>query len=192
MGRNYWMVVVSTENFHIIKERDFSVYGFRAKLKKRVERMEVGDRMLFYLSREQRFPATVTVTSTMFEDRDPLLNSASGQEEFPCRVHIEPAVVLEELVEEYEEAVQQIPMIARLLSHLGLEIHQVLQTGADLKMQKESYDFNVFHVEEAAGSIPVVVGVQDTSEARVIEFISGPGAKKKKFVEAHARTPGDQ
>ena len=95
MPRNYWMVVVSTENFHVIKERDFSVYGFRAKLKKRVERMEVGDRMLFYLSKEQRFPATVTVTSTMFEDREPLLNSPSGKEEFPYRVHIEPTVVLE-------------------------------------------------------------------------------------------------
>jgi len=109
MARNYWMVVVSTENFHIIKERDFSVYGFRAKLKKRVERMEVGDRMLFYLSREQRFPATVTVTSTMFEDREPLLNSASGQEEFPCRVHIEPAVVLEE--EDYIDARQLGPTL---------------------------------------------------------------------------------
>ena len=109
MARNYWMVVVSTENFHIIKERDFSVYGFRAKLKKRVERMEVGDRMLFYLSREQRFPATVTVTSTMFEDREPLLNSPSGQEDFPCRVHIEPAVVLEE--EDYIDARQLGPTL---------------------------------------------------------------------------------
>ena len=109
MARNYWMVVVSTENFHKIKERDFSVYGFRAKLKKRVERMEVGDRMIFYLSREQRFPATVTVTSTMFEDREPLLNSASGQEDFPCRVHIEPAVVLEE--EDYIDARQLGPTL---------------------------------------------------------------------------------
>ena len=109
MARNYWMVVVSTENFHIIKERDFSVYGFRAKLKKRVERMEVGDRMIFYLSREQRFPATVTVTSTMFEDREPLLNSASGQEDFPCRVRIEPAVVLEE--EDYIDARQLGPTL---------------------------------------------------------------------------------
>ena len=56
------MVVVTTENFHILREHDFAVYGFRAKLKKRVERMEVGDRMLFYLSREQRFPATVTAS----------------------------------------------------------------------------------------------------------------------------------
>ncbi len=109
MARNYWMVVISTENFHIIKERDFSVYGFRAKLKKRVERMEVGDRMLFYLSKEQRFPATVTVTSTMFEDREPLLNAPSGQEDFPYRVHIEPTVVLEE--EDYIDARQLGPTL---------------------------------------------------------------------------------
>ncbi|MCZ6789196.1 MAG: EVE domain-containing protein [Chloroflexi bacterium] len=109
MARNYWMVVISTENFHIIKERDFSVYGFRAKLKKRVERMEVGDRMLFYLSKEQRFPATVTVTSTMFEDREPLLKAPSGQEDFPYRVHIEPTVVLEE--EDYIDARQLGPTL---------------------------------------------------------------------------------
>ncbi len=109
MPRNYSMVVVSTENFHIIREHDFSVYGFRAKLKKRVERMEVGDRMLFYLSKEQRFPATATVTSAMFEDREPLLNSPSGQEEFPYRVHIEPSVVLEE--EDYIDARQLGPTL---------------------------------------------------------------------------------
>ena len=109
MPRNYWMVVVSTENFHIMREHNFSVYGFRTKLKKRVERMEVGDRMLFYLSKEQRFPATVTVTSTMFEDREPLLNSPSGQEEFPYRIHIEPLVVLEE--EDYIDARQLGPTL---------------------------------------------------------------------------------
>ena len=103
------MVVVTTENFHILREHDFAVYGFRAKLKKRVERMEVGDRMLFYLSREQRFPATVTVTSTMFEDRAPLLSSPSGQEEFPFRVHIKSTVVLEE--EEYIDARQLGPTL---------------------------------------------------------------------------------
>lgn len=109
MPRNYWMFVVNTENFHIIKDRDFSVYAFRAKLRKRVERMEVGDRIVFYLSKEQRFPATATVTSTMFEDSEPLLNSHSPKENFPYRVNIEPAVVLEE--EDYIDARQLGPTL---------------------------------------------------------------------------------
>jgi hypothetical protein len=51
-----------------------------------------------------------------------------------------------------EESVTQIPMIARLLAELGLEIHQVLEPSADLTMAKERPDFRVFHVEEAVGS----------------------------------------
>jgi len=51
-----------------------------------------------------------------------------------------------------EESVAQIPMIARLLAELGLEIHQVLKPSADLTMAKERRDFRVFHVEEAVGS----------------------------------------
>ena len=96
MPRNYWVLVSTPENFHVTSEQKFTVQGFKANLKKRIQRMEVGDRMLFYLSRTRQFAATATVTSTYFEDRTPLWKAAKGNEEYPHRVHLEPAAVLEE------------------------------------------------------------------------------------------------
>lgn len=48
--------------------------------------------------------------------------------------------------------VQEIPMIARLLNQLGLEVHQVLEPDASLTLKLAEKRFNVFHVEEAKGS----------------------------------------
>ena len=52
-----------------------------------------------------------------------------------------------------EEWVNQIPMIARLVLELGLEIQQVMAPAADQTMEKEKQDdFRVFHIEEALNS----------------------------------------
>lgn len=50
------------------------------------------------------------------------------------------------------EGVKGIPMIARLLSQLGLEVQQVLDPDASLALELADKDFNVFHVEKAVGS----------------------------------------
>lgn len=96
MPRNYWMMVLSPENFRVLEKNKFSVYGFRAKLRKRVDRMEIGDRVLFYLSHAQGFPATATITSTMYEGDTELFSTESGKESFPYRVSLEPNIVLGE------------------------------------------------------------------------------------------------
>lgn len=96
MPRNYWMMVLSAENFRVLEKNKYSVYGFRAKLRKRVDRMEVGDRVLFYLSHVQGFPATATITSTMYEDDSELFTTESGKEAFPYRVSLEPGIILDQ------------------------------------------------------------------------------------------------
>ncbi len=96
MPRNYWMLVTTPENYRITRDHDFTVQGVKAALRKRAERMEVGDRLLYYLSGSQRFAATVTITSTYFEEHTLLWTARSEGEDYPYRVHIEPAVVLEE------------------------------------------------------------------------------------------------
>ena len=94
--RNYWMLVVTPENLGITREHGFTVQGIRSKLRKGAERMEVGDRILYYLSATQRFAATATITSTYFEDHSALWKAESQSEDYPYRVHIEPAAVMEE------------------------------------------------------------------------------------------------
>jgi len=102
MGKNYWMVVVSRENFEIIKEMGFTLLGFGARYKRRTNRMQPDDRVLFYVTGLRKWPATATITSTSFEDHSKVFHSPNGKEDFPYRVHIAPALVLDE--EDYIDA----------------------------------------------------------------------------------------
>ena len=104
MPRNYWMLVISPDNFHITRELGFTVQGLLTTLRRKAERVGVGDRLLFYLSRTQRFAATATVTSTYFEDHSPKWKAHKPGEDYPHRFQIEPSVVLEE--DEFLDALQ--------------------------------------------------------------------------------------
>ena len=96
MPRKYWMLVISPENFLLTRERGLTIQGLQTTLQRKAERVEAGDRMLFYLSGAKRFAATVTVTSKFFEDHSPVWKGHKENEDFPYRVHMEPAVILEE------------------------------------------------------------------------------------------------
>jgi hypothetical protein len=56
--------------------------------------------------------------------------------------------------------VAQAPMISQLIVQFGLDIADVVKPGATLLLELEQRTFNVFHVEEAAGS-PFVPAQQD-------------------------------
>ena len=96
MGRNYWMVVSPPEDFEVTKERGFGIFGVRARYRRRSQRMQPDDRMLFYVSGIRKWAATATVVSGSFEDRTPIWNSNHKSELYPYRVKLKPAVVLEE------------------------------------------------------------------------------------------------
>ena len=46
---NYWMIVSSAENFEISRELGFLVQGIKSRHREKAERMEPGDRVLYYL-----------------------------------------------------------------------------------------------------------------------------------------------
>ena len=96
MPRNYWMLVLSPDNFRVTSELSFTVQGFRSAQRRKADRMEVGDRLLFYISGIQRFGATATITSTVFEEHSPVWKSPKPGEEFPYRVRIAPVATLED------------------------------------------------------------------------------------------------
>ena len=94
--RNYWMFVTTLENYRITRDHGFHVQGFSTAQRKKTERMEVGDRLLYYLSNVKRFAATATVSSKYFEDHAPLWVPDTEGETYPYRVHVVPQMVLEE------------------------------------------------------------------------------------------------
>lgn len=51
----------------------------------------------------------------------------------------------------------QFPMFSQLLTQFGVDLHALSRPGNNLLVDQQERDFNVFHVEEAAGSpyIPI-------------------------------------
>ena len=109
MGRNYWMVVSPPEDFEVTKERGFGVFGVRAKYRRRSQRMQPDDRMLFYVSGIRKWAATATVVSGSFEDRTPIWKPNRKSEVFPYRVKLKPTMVLNE--DDYIDALWLAPSL---------------------------------------------------------------------------------
>ena len=112
MARNYWMVVQTTEEFEISREMGFTLHGLRFSQRRRAQRMEPQDSLLYYVSGMRRWSAIATITSTYFEDRTPVWTSNGGGQEYPYGVKLEPALVLDE--KDYIDALQLAPRLEYL------------------------------------------------------------------------------
>ena len=95
MPKSYWMVVQSPDNVAIARQRGFDMVGLRAQHRRKVQRMEPGDRVLIYASVKRCFVATATVTTPLKEDHTPVWK-AEGGSNLPFRVGIKADVVLDE------------------------------------------------------------------------------------------------
>ncbi len=101
MPRNFWMVVCNRENYEITKGLNFTVQGLKAEHRRKVQRVEAGDRLLYYVSGIRRFAATATLTSTYREEETEVWKK-EGSVNWLYRIDITPEVVLEE--DEYIQA----------------------------------------------------------------------------------------
>ena len=95
MPRNFWMIVSNLENFLITRDRGFTVQGLKAQHRRKIQRIEAGDRVPFYVSEARRFTATATATSQYFEDDVPIWQN-EGCAGWPYRIQIKPEVVLDD------------------------------------------------------------------------------------------------
>ena len=95
MPRNFWMIVCNEENFRISQDLGFTIQGLKAQYRRKVQRVEVGDRLLYYVSGIRRFTATALVTSSYQEDDAPIWKN-EGSTGWPYRISIKPEVVLDE------------------------------------------------------------------------------------------------
>ena len=101
MPRNFWMVVCNRENFEITRGLNFTVQGLKAEHRRKVQRVEAGDRLLYYVSGIRRFAATATLTST-YREEDSVVWKNEGSVNWLYRIDIKPEVVLDE--DEYIQA----------------------------------------------------------------------------------------
>ncbi|MBM3942777.1 MAG: EVE domain-containing protein [SAR202 cluster bacterium] len=95
MPRNFWMVVCNPENFSITRQMGFTVQGLKAQHRRKVQRVEAGDRLLYYVSGIRCFTATATLTSGYFEEETQIWRN-EGNSTWPYRMRIKPEIVLDE------------------------------------------------------------------------------------------------
>lgn len=95
MPKNYWMVVTTPENFQTTRQLGFKVHGLKAHHQRKVQRIEPGDRILYYIGGQRYFAATATATSRYFEDRSPQ-QQKDGDGVRTFNVSIQPEIVLDE------------------------------------------------------------------------------------------------
>lgn len=94
MPRNFWMIISNEENFNITRDLDFTIQGLKSEYRRKVQRVEPDDRLLFYVSGLRKFTATATVTASYQEvDANPWRNE--GKATWPYRVDIKPEIILE-------------------------------------------------------------------------------------------------
>ena len=97
---NYWLVITSPENFkHDRENLAFKFQGLPHRFRKQVQRMNVGDRVVYYVMKIQKFGATATITGEYFEDNQKLW--IDDNETWPARRPSKPDIVLtdDELVD---------------------------------------------------------------------------------------------
>ena len=95
MGQNYWMFVDSPEILETNRKLGFTLYGVAPRYRRRAERMQPDDRVLFYVNRIRKWVAAATIRSRSFEDHSPVWGNDRA-EIFPYRVKLAPDIVLDE------------------------------------------------------------------------------------------------
>ena len=93
MPHNFWMINCNKQNFDITQQLGFAQQGLKAEYRRKVQRVEPGDRIIYYISGERVFTATATVTKSYEEVKStPWVNE--GKTAWPYRIEIKPDIVL--------------------------------------------------------------------------------------------------
>lgn len=89
----YWLIVTSSENFKYDREHlNFKYQGLPNRFRKQVQRMKVGDRVVYYIMKIQKFGATATITGEYFNDSSKVWIDID--EMWPARIPSKADVVL--------------------------------------------------------------------------------------------------
>ena len=92
-----WVLTGSLENFRATREREFKVIGVKEGRRRMAEQIELGDRLVFYVTGIQAFGGMVRVTGPMYEERTKVWPGKPGKADiYPWRFETSPVVVLDE------------------------------------------------------------------------------------------------
>jgi len=92
---NFWLVVTSPENFKRDREQvGFKMQGLPIRYRNSVQRMQVSDKVVYYIMTLQKFGATAVITGDYKEDHTKLWTD--DDEVWPARRPSEPEIILQD------------------------------------------------------------------------------------------------
>ncbi len=95
MARNYWLLVSTPENFEVSRERRFDLAAMKSRHEKKAQRVQPGDKVVFYVTGQMAIAGLAEVKSTYFISEDPVWHSEKSGETYPFRFQITPELVLQ-------------------------------------------------------------------------------------------------
>ena len=91
----YWLIVTSPENFRFDRENlKFKLQGLPNRFRKQVKKMQIGDRVAYYITKIQKFGATATITGEYLNDSTKLWTNRD--EMWPARRPSKSDIVLDD------------------------------------------------------------------------------------------------
>ncbi len=97
MPARTWILTGSPENLAATRALGFSVIGLKERRRRQALEIELGDRIVFYVTRVMAFAASARIAGELYEDRTPVWPGKAGKADpYPWRFPIEPEWVLEE------------------------------------------------------------------------------------------------
>jgi hypothetical protein len=80
-----WLLVSSAGNFETSRTRGFDIAGMKSRHRKKAERVQAGDRVLYYCTVVKSIGGVAEVTGPYFEDHTPIWESNRPGEVYPFR-----------------------------------------------------------------------------------------------------------
>jgi len=84
---NYWLLVTHPDNFEVMKAKNIA--AMKEKRKGFAERVEVGDKVVFYLTKIGKFGGAATFKSKFKEQRSKMFPEEKENEVHPWRFDVE-------------------------------------------------------------------------------------------------------
>jgi len=91
----YWLVITSYANFSLDREKlGFKLQGVPFRFRKTVQKMEPGDKVVYYIMGIQKFGAIAIIAGKYFDDKTKIWSD--NDELWPSRCSSKPEIVLED------------------------------------------------------------------------------------------------
>ena len=91
---NYWLLVTHPANFKVMKAKNIA--AMKAKRKSFAEKVEIGDKVVFYLTKIGKFGGVAEFTSAVREDKSKIFPEEKENEVHPWRFDVKFEVKLNE------------------------------------------------------------------------------------------------